>query len=275
MKTIGVLTVDIRDLYFSNIIYTIERQFTDLGYNVILSNTGGELGEKKKYLLVMLEKQVDGLILVGSVFKERSGNKHILEASKNVPVILVNSFLEGDNIYSVLCDDAYGVKEAVNYLVNQGRKDIYYFTDTKSASGLAKLEGFVLGMKENGLNETNIIEVSRDLEGGIKGSEQLVADNRKVSAVICGEDLIAIGAMKAFTGLGRKIPDDVGFIGYNNSILAQTATPTLTSVDNMAAAMARQAVELLVDTLQHKQVSKKIVLTPSLLVRESTNLSSK
>jgi LacI family transcriptional regulator len=130
-------------------------------------------------------------------------------------------------------------------------------------------------MKENGLNETNIIEVSRDLEGGIKGSEQLVADNRKVSAVICGEDLIAIGAMKAFTGLGRKIPDDVGFIGYNNSILAQTATPTLTSVDNMAAAMARQAVELLVDTLQHKQVSKKIVLTPSLLVRESTNLSSK
>ena len=275
MKTIGVLTVDIRDLYFSNIIYTIERQFTDLGYNVILSNTGGELGEKKKYLLVMLEKQVDGLILVGSVFKERSGNKHILEASKNVPVILVNSFLEGDNIYSVLCDDAYGVKEAVNYLVNQGRKDIYYFTDTKSASGLAKLEGFVLGMKENGLNETNIIEVSRDLEGGIKGSEQLVADNRKVSAVICGEDLIAIGAMKAFTGLGRKIPDDVGFIGYNNSILAQTATPTLTSVDNMAAAMARQAVELLVDTLQHKQVSKKIVLTPSLVVRESTNLSSK
>ncbi|HBG15727.1 MAG TPA: LacI family transcriptional regulator [Firmicutes bacterium] len=275
MKTIGVLTVDIRDLYFSNIIYTIERQFTDLGSNVILSNTGGELGEKKKYLLVMLEKQVDGLILVGSVFKERSGNKHILEASKNVPVILVNSFLEGDNIYSVLCDDAYGVKEAVNYLVNQGRKDIYYFTDTKSASGLAKLEGFVLGMKENGLNETNIIEVSRDLEGGIKGSEQLVADNRKVSAVICGEDLIAIGAMKAFTGLGRKIPDDVGFIGYNNSILAQTATPTLTSVDNMAAAMARQAVELLVDTLQHKQVSKKIVLTPSLLVRESTNLSSK
>ena len=143
MQTIGVLTVDIRDDYFAEVIYTLERQFTDLGYNVLLSNTGGQLGEKKRYLRIMQEKQVDALILVGSVFKEATGNQHILETSKAVPVVLINSYLEGENIYSVLCDDAYGVREAVNYLVKQGRRDIYYFTDTKSASGLAKLEGFV------------------------------------------------------------------------------------------------------------------------------------
>ena len=271
MKTIGVLTVDIRDLHFANIIYTIERQFTDFGYNVILSNTGGELGEKKRYLRVMLEKQVDGLILIGSVFKEHTGNKHILEASTSVPVILVNSLLAGDNIYSILCDDSYGVRKAVNYLVNQGRRDIYYFTDIKSASGIAKLEGFVQGMKENSLDFSNVIEVSRTLEGGGDGIHQLMAEKRRVSAIICGEDLTAVGAMKALTELGYRIPQDIAVIGYNNSILARTATPSLTSVDNMAEAMARQAVEVLVNVLQGKQVSKKILLTPSLVTRRSTD----
>ena len=69
-RTIGVLTVDIRDMFFAKVIYTIERCFKNLGYNVLLSNTGGEPEEKKRYIKVMLEQQVDGLILVGSVFRE-------------------------------------------------------------------------------------------------------------------------------------------------------------------------------------------------------------
>lgn len=142
MKTIGVLAADIRDLFFATVTYTIERQFTELGYNVILSNTGGGFGERKKYLQVMLEKQVDGIILVGSVFKERSGNEHILAASEDVPIVMVNTFLEGPNIYSVLCDDCQGVKVAVEYLVNLGHRNIYYLNDMKSFSGLAKMNGF-------------------------------------------------------------------------------------------------------------------------------------
>lgn len=93
----------------------------------------------------MLEQQVDGLILVGSVFRERTGNKHILTAGRSVPVVLINSFLEGENIYSILCDEGEGIREAVNYLVKLGHRDIYYFIDTKSFSGLAKLEGFRRG----------------------------------------------------------------------------------------------------------------------------------
>ena len=125
----------------------------------------------------------------------------------------------------MVCDDAHGVKQAVNYLVAQGREDIYYFTDTKSASGLAKVDLFCMRPCGNmGWDEQNIIEVSRDLDGGVEGIQQLMAEKRKVSAVICGEDLTAIGAMKALTAFGLKIPEDVGVIGYNNSILAETAS---------------------------------------------------
>ncbi len=270
MKTIGVLAVDIRDLYSATVTYTIERQFTMLGYNVILSNTGGELGEKKKYLRVMLEKQVDGLILVGSVFKERSGNQHILAISESLPIVMVNSYLPGNNIYSVLCDDLQGIKDVVGYLVKKGHRDILYLNDLTSFSGIAKINGFKEGMREYGLNENNVIEIERNAEGVIYGIRRIISEKGKVTAIITGEDITAIAVIKELTKLGYKVPGDVAVVGYNNSILATLSTPTLTSVDNLQESMAKNAVQILYDVLQVKQVSKKIVLSPSLVLREST-----
>lgn len=270
MRTIGVLTVDIRDMFFAKVIYTIERGFKDLGYNVLLSNTGGEPEEKKRYIQVMLEQQVDGLILVGSVFKERTGNKHILAAARNVPVVLINSFLEGENIYSILCDEGEGVREAVNYLVKLGHRDIYYFIDTKSFSGLAKLEGFRRGARENGLDETKVLEISRSLEGGEEGVCRLHREKKKFSALITGEDLTAAGALKALQKLGYKVPEDVSVIGFNNLLLAELTTPALTSIDNMGEAMAVAAVQTLYNVLQKNPVPPKTVVTPILVLREST-----
>lgn len=275
MKTIGVLAIDIRNLYFSNVTYSVERSFTELGYNVLLSNTGFELGEKKKYLQIMMEKQVDGLILVGSVFREKSDNEHIIAASTRVPVVLVNSFLSGDHIYSVLCDDSHGIKEAVNYLAGLGHRDICYFNDSRSFSGLAKRDGFVEGMRVHGLDAENIVEVPAGLSGGREGVFRLIADGRRFSAIITGEDLTAIGCMKALAAAGLNVPDDVAIVGYDNSMFTEICTPTLTSVDSMSEAMAREAVQTLYGVLQGRQVSKKIVLSPTLVVRESSEPGNK
>lgn len=270
MKTIGVLAVDIRDMYYAKVIYTIERCCKDLGYNVLLSNTGGEPEEKRRYLQVMLEQQVDGLILVGSVFKERTGNKHILAAGKSVPVILINSVLTGENIYSILCDEGEGVRDAVNYLVKMGHKDIYYFIDTRSFSGLAKLKGFCRAARENGLDETKVLEISRSLAGGEEGVFRLRAEKKEFSAVITGEDLTAAGAVKALQKLGCKIPEEVSVIGFNNSILAEMTAPGLTSVDNMGETMAVEAVQTLYNVLQKNPTPPRTVFTPLLVSREST-----
>lgn len=269
MKTIGVLTVDIRDSYFAQVTYTIERKFTELGYNVLLSNTGGELGEKERYLRVMLENQVDGLVLVGSVFKERSGNKHILAASNEVPVVMVNSFLAGENVYSVLCDDVHGVREGVRHLVEKGKRALWYLIDVKTFSGLGKLQGFKEETASQGVSG-KFIEISRSLEGGRSGIHQIKVAGYPLDAVITGEDVTAVGAIQALNELGLKVPEDVAVIGYNNSLLAEAAAPSLTSVDSMAEAMASSAVQVLFEVLQGKQVSQKVVLTPTLIAREST-----
>ncbi len=270
MNTVGILAADIRDMYFSNVTYTIERYFSELGYNVILSNTGGQLGEKKKYLRLMLEKQVDGLILVGSVFKEHTDNKHIIAASKTVPIVLVNSYLEGENTYSVLCDDAYGVENAVNHLALLGHKNILYYHDINSFSGLAKLKGFKEGLKNNDLKQGRIVELPRTIQGSYDRTMELYSQSREYTAIITGEDITAIGGMKALTRLGINIPGEVAVVGYDNSILAQAATPTLTSIDSMSEAMAMESARLLYGIFTGQQVSKKTVLSPTLAVREST-----
>jgi LacI family transcriptional regulator len=271
MKTIGVLLMDVRDLYFANMTYNIERRFTELGYNVILSNTGGELGEKKRYLRVMLEKQVDGLILVGSVFKERSGNTHIIDASKVVPVVMVNSFLEAERIFSIVCNDTQGIFDAASYLVKLGHKSIHYLCDIRSLSGIAKADGFKKAVREYGLTEFSVIEINRSLEGGRSGVRQIIESRKKITAVITGEDITASGAIKELTARGYRVPGDISVIGYNNSILTEVSTPTLTSVNNMIEAMAAGAVKILYDVLQGRQVSKKTTLTPVLVVRDSTD----
>lgn len=270
MQTVGVLTVDVRDLYFASVTYSIEQYFSRLGYNVILANTGGELGGKKKYLQVMLEKQVDGLILVGSVFKEQSGNRHILKAAQKVPVVMINSQLDGENLYSVICDDARGVYDAVKMLVEKGRRDIWYFMDVKSFSGIAKVEGFKRAMMEGGLNPEAILEVSRDLAGGRDGVRRILEAGAKCDGIITAEDIVAAGAVKELTAAGIPIPEQVAVIGYNNSILAETVTPALSSVDNLQAEMAREAVQLLYDRLHGKNAPVKTILTPGLVLREST-----
>lgn len=269
-QTIGVLTIDVRDLYFAGVTYAIEQHFSRLGYNVILGNTGGELGGKKKYLQVMLEKQVDGLILVGSVFKESSGNKHILEAAQKVPVVMINSQLEGENLYSIICDDTRGVLTAVDMLVRKGRSHLWYFEDVKSFSGLAKRDGFKKGMIEHGLNPEAIIKISRDLSGGRDGVRRILETGVKCDGIITAEDIVAVGAAKELTAAGIHIPEQIAVLGYNNSILAETVTPALSSVDNLQEEMAGEAVQLLYDRLHGETVPVKTVLTPSLVLREST-----
>ena len=270
MKTIGILLMDVRDIYFANMTYNIERHFTELGYNVILSNTGGEIGEKKRYLRIMLEKQVDGLILVGSVFKEWSGNSHIINASKSVPIVMVNSFLEADRIFSIVCDDTYGLYEATNYLVNLGHRDIHYLCDIRSFSGLAKADGFRKAISDFGLVNASVVEINRSLEGGRFGIQQIIESGKKFTAIITGEDITAIGVIKELAQNGYQVPTDISVIGYNNSMLAEVSTPTLTSVNNMIENMATGAVNILYHVLQGQPVPKKTILTPVLVSREST-----
>ena len=193
MKTVSVLTVDIRVPHYARTAYTIEREFSRRGYEVSLCNTGGELEETIKYLRTAREKKTDGIVLVGSVFNTLCKNAEISGLLQNIPVVLANGKLELPNSYSVLVDDRYGVSLAVEHLIQKGHREIYYLRDMDTVSAQLKCEGFIAEMEKCGLKNARqqVLETASSIEGGIKAVEQLIRRKQKFTGIVCGEDITA------------------------------------------------------------------------------------
>ena len=119
-RTVAVLTIDIREPHYARTAYTIERELSHRGYEAIICNTGGELKETERYLQSLMEKDVDGIILVGSVFNEIGKDARIRDMLKTFPVVLANGRLDLERSYSVLVDDQYGIGLSVDHLVENG-----------------------------------------------------------------------------------------------------------------------------------------------------------
>ncbi len=271
MKTIGVMTIDVRDLYYAGSIHALENEARKLGYNVILCNTGEDISEKKKYLKLLLQKRVDGIILIGSVFKEKADNQHITEAAAEVPVVLINGYLEGKNIYSIMCDDSKAVKTAVKYFADIGHKAVCYIYDVETFSGMEKLRGFKNAILEYQLYDGHetIFRAPKGMEGGYGAIRQFLKSGAEFTAVIASEDILAAGALKAFAEAGIAVPGKVSVIGYNNSVISQCTTPALTSVDNKVESISATAVNLLINAIAGIDVPHKTTVDAELICRNT------
>lgn len=268
MKTVSVLTVDIRVPHYARTAYTIEREFSRKGYEVTLCNTGGELEETEKYLRTMLEKKVDGIVLVGSVFNTICKRAEIESLLKNVPVVLANGKLDLPNSYSVLVDDRYGISLAVEHLLQNGHKELYYLKDMDTVSARLKSEGFVSELEKCGFQDARrrVIQTELSIEGGMKAVERLLEEKREVTGIVCGEDMTAAGVVKALLQHGLRIPEDVAVTGFNNSEYARICEPQLTTVDNKPELVAMMSVQLLTSLIEKSDTYSSCTIQPELVL---------
>ena len=135
MKTIGIVTIDIRNLYYANVSHSIEQSLSLLGFNTILCNTGYDIEQKISYLKMLTEKKVDSIILVGSTFKDPKLLKPIEDISHKTPIIIVNGYYGYPNTYSIQCDDKKALENCVDYLYSKGRRSFVYLYDADTFSG--------------------------------------------------------------------------------------------------------------------------------------------
>ena len=163
MQTIGIMCSDSSDPYLAGAIYYLERGLRAHGYDAILCCTGYDLDAKQKYFDLLRSKRVDAIILAGSKFVEMRAkdNAYIIEAASDLPIMLVNGYLEGDNIYSTVCDDHAAMYGAAAQLLQAGRKRILYLYTSYSYSGVNKLEGYKDALKAKGITPENYADASR------------------------------------------------------------------------------------------------------------------
>ena len=264
MKMVGVMCTDITDSFYANAVGEIERLLRARGLDTVLCCTGNGLSDKKQALESLVNRKVDAVILIGSAFLEQNDNSHICAAASSVPIVIINGFIEADGVYCVLCDERNAVKRCVNALYRQEKRRILYLYDTDTYSGLEKRRGYSEGCAETGLVKM-CLKVKKDI--GAIGEEigELLNSAEQPDAVIASEDIIAVGALKALYSRGVNIP----VIGFNNSVIAQCTSPTLTSVDNLCSSMCETAVRIISDIEEGKAISQKTVLSPCLSQRES------
>lgn len=244
MRTVAVLTADIRVPHYARQAYTIEQELSHRNYEVILCNTGNSVEATVKYLRAVTEKQVDGIILVGSVFNKIGRDAQVEALLQQAPVVLANGQLDLPNASSVLLDDRGGAALATEHLVAMGKRNLWFIQDMDTASAIAKREGFLKACDTFGVRG-RVLETEFSVEGGRKAAKDLLHSCRLFDGIVCAEDETAVGVVKGLVSSGLRIPKDVAVTGYNNSIYASMCEPKLTSIDNKPEEVAHMCVKLL------------------------------
>lgn len=272
MKTVAIVTVDVRVPHYAVTTFIMEQQLTKLGYVVLVCNTGEDKEECKKYIRTLAGHQVDGVILVGSIFNELCKDEETLKVLGKIPIVMANGELEFDNVHSVLVDEGYGMALAVKYLYEKGHRRIAYVIDKDTDAADRKCRGYLQKMREYGYEhpERHVYKTPYGIEGGERIAKRLVKPEYGYTGVIFGEDLTAVGAMNTWTNMGYLIPDDIALIGCNNSEYSYICSPKLTTVDNKKEVLSDLTVQLLENLMTGKKEQASLIVRPELTVRETT-----
>ncbi|WP_312448008.1 LacI family DNA-binding transcriptional regulator [Lacrimispora sp.] len=275
MKTIGIMCADSSDPWLAEAIYYLEKELRGNGYDSLLCCTGYLPETKKKYLELLRSKRVDAIILTGSHYIEAKpkDNAYLLEAAKDLPIMLVNGQLEGEQIYSTVCDDHAAVYDATLRLYRSGRSSVLYLYSGNSFSNFHKLSGYRDAVRDAGfmIRDELMVLCQKDLDAAMERLDTISRSGVHFDAVLASEDILAVGAVKYADKAGLKIPKDLSIIGYNNSILSRCTTPEITSVDNKVEALCTTTVNTLMKVLEVGNVPAKTSITPELIKRGTTN----
>ena len=254
---IGLILPDIMNPFFPGIARGAEDRANEEGYSIIFCNTDDKIEVEEKYIESLTSKMVDGIIIAHSSNSDQMGE--ILERTQ-IPVILIDRDFDSKNILGkVLVNNKDGARQAVCHMVEKGYKKIAYLSGSlKTQTAMDRLEGYKEALREKNLPVVEVLIKYGEyrVEWGRKGIEELLTEKQDFDAVFCGNDLIAIGAMKELLKHGYRVPEDKGVMGFDDIYMSQMVEPELTTVKQPNYEMGYQAVDLLIRHLKEKKTAK-------------------
>ena len=192
---------------------------------------------------------------------------------RDIPIVLVNGYLDAPNIYSVMCNDEIAIYNATNLLINNGHRNIVYLYTSKSYSGMNKYAGYMKALKEA---DISLPEDYRHLCGkNISHAKEylnyLYNKGIEFDAVVTSDDSLAAGAVKYAHSHSISVPDELEIIGFNNSVLSICTEPELTSIDSHVEQLSTKAVDVLMKVLCGESADKHSIITADIIKRNTTH----
>ena len=268
-ETVGVLIPDLTNPLFPPILRGIQDTLGDSGYTTLTANTDNDPARAAANFTTMEARQVDGFIVATALLDDPLVHD---AAARGVPMVLVNRLTERLDVSAASADEASGIERTVDHLVELGHCDIAHVAGPLNVStGAVRLQAFRAAMHRHGLRDDRIVEAEAYSEAaGRTALRQLLGDERP-TAVVAGNDLLALGCYDALAEKGLSCPRDVSIVGFNDMQFISRLQPPLSSVRVPQYELGVAAAGLLLDRLTGRSTTPRTVLLPMrLVVRGST-----
>jgi len=270
-RTIGILLPSIANAYYSAIVDGVEEVAYKYGYALILCITNRSWERTKEYIQLLSEKRVDGMIFTGGGALDDAKRNRVFQDSK-LSMIVVGR--HNSDLPAVQVDNVKVGFQATEHLISLGHKRIATITGPKvSTTAEDRYAGYKMALESYGLEEDISIVAEGDflVQSGYFAASQLPLNGKdRISAIFAQNDLMAIGAMRFLKAQSLRIPNDVSIVGCDDLDLAYYITPSLTTVAVPAFELGKTAMDLMVDSLDGKNVPSLKILPTELKIREST-----
>lgn len=276
-RTIGLIMPDIVNPFFPEIARGAEDRASLSRYSIIYCNTDDNLTREDAYIDILTEKMVDGIIFTHSADREGDADRF---KSCRVPIILIDRDYDIPNVIGkVLVDNTKASYTGVNYLLDQGYRKIAYIAGSiHTRTARDRLEGYKKALAERQLEyREEYVKIGEyKSQWGAEAAKAFLDEKVDFDAVFCGNDLIAIGAVKALKEAGYKVPEDIGVMGFDDIYMAGMVEPALTTIKQPNYEMGYRAAELLINAMERLDSPEKsegaetVILDTELTVRQST-----
>jgi DNA-binding LacI/PurR family transcriptional regulator len=274
-KCIGLIIPDINNPFFSEFARGVEDSLQKMGYNLFLCNSDRNAEKERRYIDVLMEKMVDGLILCKS-----PGPVDVLSnLSRRQNIVLVDTGTYKDIECDIIrVDDYVGIKKAMDYLWDHNHRRIAMIAGpADSLSSLDRVRSYHDFFESKGCDISNkrIQRGDYSWQSGYECAKDLL-EGEPPTAILAANDLMAIGAMKAIHEKGLSVPADVSVMGFDDIGIASLCTPALTTVSQPKYEMGCCSVQCLMDRINNmgseiKIEQKTTILNTEIIVRNSVS----
>jgi LacI family transcriptional regulator len=272
-RILGIIVENITNPFFPELIQSFEEVAVAHGYEILVSSSNSNLATLTTCVRRMLERKVEGVAVL--TFGEEEPVLDQL-ANHDVPMVLAEFRLGEGKVSTILLDYKTGIHAAVNHLAELGHRRIAFLAGPhKLHSAITRENDYRTAMGATGLpiQERWVIECDHTAKGGVAGFAQLQALETHPTAILCSNDMTAIGVLRAAHMEGLRVPDDLSVIGLDDIGFAEFTLPPLTTIRLSRSDLARAAFEALRQQAEepgNPRMQREFLVSTSLVVRSST-----
>jgi len=274
-RILGLIVSEITNPFFPELVQEFENLAVAQGYEVMIGSTNYDAARTESLIRRMLQRNVDGVAVMTFGVEEELVEKLV---EHEFPLVFVDAGPERSNIRLLKVNYREGIREAVEHLVRLGHRQIAFITGPlRMRTAVARREAFraAIADMELAAPAEYIVEGDHTMEGGKAAMERLAALPRLPTAVLCSNDLTAIGVLHALDETVHKVPADISVVGFDDIHLAQFMLPPLTTVQMSCRDLAEAAVQALragVEPNHPMSEQREWPISTHLVVRRSTDL---